>query len=89
MIQRLLAKAGKSGVPGGVVSVDARGAEADADWTELGSEENYVGYGRTENFASPGGAKADKAHVYAAPGHLRLNPGLFRAIGRWVRNLSY
>ena len=38
VIQRLLAKAGKSSVPGGVVSVDARGAEADADWTELGSE---------------------------------------------------
>ncbi len=73
VIQRLLAKAGKSSVPGGVVSVDARGAEADADWTELGSGENYVGYGRTENFASPGGAKADEAHVYAAPGHLRLN----------------
>jgi len=73
VIQRLLAKAGKSGIPSGVVSVDAHGAEADADWNELGSGENYVGYGRTENFASPGGTKADKAHVYAAPGHLSLN----------------
>ena len=73
VIQRLLAKAGKSGIPSGVVSVDARGAEADADWNQLGSGENYVGYGRTENFASPGGTKADKAHVYTAPGHLRLN----------------
>ena len=73
VIQRLLAKAGNSGIPDGLVSVDARGAEADADWKELGSEENYVGYGRTENFASPGGIRADKAHVYAMPGQLRLN----------------
>jgi thiol-disulfide isomerase/thioredoxin len=73
IIQRLLAKAGNSVIPGGVVSVDARGAEATADWKELGSGENYVGYGRTENFSSPGGAKADKAHVYVAPGYLRLN----------------
>jgi thiol-disulfide isomerase/thioredoxin len=73
VIQRLLAKAGNNGVPGGLVSVDARGAEAAADWRELGSEENYVGYGRIENFASPGGIKSDKAHVYSASGHLSLN----------------
>jgi thiol-disulfide isomerase/thioredoxin len=73
VIQRLLAKAGNKAVPSGVVSVDARGAEAAADWNELQSGENYVGYGRTENFSSPGGAKADKPHVYEAPEHLRLN----------------
>ena len=73
VIQRLLTEAGNSGIPGGLVSVDARGAEADADWGELGSGENYVGYGRTENFASRGGIKSDKAHVYEAPEHLRLN----------------
>ena len=37
------------------------------------SPENYVGYERTENFASPGGAVADKRHVYVAPARLRLN----------------
>ena len=37
------------------------------------SPENYVGYGRTENFASTGGALADKPRQYAVPGRLRLN----------------
>ena len=35
--------------------------------------ETYVGYERTENFASPGGAVLDERHVYAAPARLRLN----------------
>ena len=30
--------------------------EAPADWATLRSAENYTGYERTENFASPGGA---------------------------------
>jgi hypothetical protein len=66
VIQRLLAEAG---VGGGheLVSVDASGAEADADWGSLKSPENYVGYDRTENFASPGGAQLDKRRVYSAP----------------------
>ena len=39
----------------------------------LKSPENYVGYERTENFASPGGAVLDKPRVYAVPAQLRLN----------------
>ncbi len=73
VIQQLLAEAGKSDVSGEPVSVDARGVEAAADWGSLKSPENYVGYGRTENFASPGGAVADQRRVYTAPGRLKLN----------------
>jgi thiol-disulfide isomerase/thioredoxin len=73
VIQRLLADAGTSGISKELVAVNAGGAEALADWRELGSGENYVGYQRTENFASPGGTKSDKAHIYAATGRLRLN----------------
>jgi thioredoxin family protein len=47
--------------------------EAAADWGSLRSPENYVGYERTENFVSPGGAVLDKRRVYAAPARLRLN----------------
>ena len=36
------------------------------------SPETYIGYGRGENFASPGGAAPDASHVYAT-GDLRLN----------------
>ena len=56
IIQRLLAEAGAGGIGDEPVSVDARGFEAAADWASLKSPENYVGYERTENFASPGGA---------------------------------
>ncbi len=73
IIQQLLAEAGSGGIGHELVSVDARGAEAAADWGSLQSPENYVGYARTENFASPGGAVLDKRRVYAAPARLRLN----------------
>jgi thiol-disulfide isomerase/thioredoxin len=73
IIQQLLAEAGSGGIRRELVSVDGRGAEAAADWGSLKSPENYVGYERTENFASPGGAVLDKGRVYAAPARLRLN----------------
>jgi thiol-disulfide isomerase/thioredoxin len=73
IIQQLLAEAGNASISHDLVSVDARGAEAGADWSSLKSAENYLGYERTENFASPGGAVPDKRRVYAAPAWLRLN----------------
>ena len=39
----------------------ARGIEAAADWRNLRSPETYVGYERTQNFASPGGAVRGQA----------------------------
>jgi thiol-disulfide isomerase/thioredoxin len=73
MIQQLLAEAGRGGSDGTLVSVNGAGIEAPADWGSLESPENYVGYERTENFASPGGAAFDKPHLYAAPRRLGLN----------------
>jgi thiol-disulfide isomerase/thioredoxin len=73
VIQQLLAEAGAVGVGRDLVSVDARGVEAAADWGSLKSPENYVGYERTEGFASPGGAILGKRRVYTAPAQLRLN----------------
>src|SRR5712692_10371185 len=55
ILQHLLAEAGIGGLAHELVSVDARGAEAAADWGSLRSPETYVGSERTENFASPGG----------------------------------
>ena len=72
VIQQLLAEAGADG-GSGLVSVEGRGVEAAADWGSLKSPENYVGYERTENFASPGGAVPDERRVYAAPAQLSLN----------------
>jgi thiol-disulfide isomerase/thioredoxin len=73
IIQQLLAEAGIRSIPHELVSVDPLGAEVGADWSDLRSAENYVGYERTENFASVGGAKPDKRQDYALPAQLRLN----------------
>jgi hypothetical protein len=73
IIQRLLAEAGMGGIGDDLVSVNASGLEAAADWGSLKSPENYVGYERTENFASPGGAVLDKPRMYQLPARLRLN----------------
>jgi thiol-disulfide isomerase/thioredoxin len=73
VIQQLLADAGSAGAGHDLVSVDARGAEAAADWASLRTPENYTGYGRTENFASTGGAVPGQRHAYTAPAELRLN----------------
>jgi len=72
-IQKLLSEAGASGIGRDLVSVDGRGVEAAADWGNLRSPENYVGYERTQNFSSPGGVLPEKRRVYAAPARLSLN----------------
>jgi len=69
----LLAEAGTAGIARELVSVEARGVEAAADWGSLKSPENYLGYERTENFASLSSAVLDQRRIYAAPARLRLN----------------
>jgi Thioredoxin like C-terminal domain/AhpC/TSA family len=73
IIQRMLTEAGIDGINHDLVSVDARGVEAPADWGSLNSMENYVGYDLTENFSSPGGTAFDNGRVYAYPARLELN----------------
>jgi thiol-disulfide isomerase/thioredoxin len=72
-IQQLLLEAGVRGITRELVSPDARGAEAAADWASLKSPENYLGYARTQNFASLGGAVPDKRRAYVIPARLELN----------------
>jgi thiol-disulfide isomerase/thioredoxin len=73
IIQQLLMEAGRGdGVDREPVMVEARGLEVAADWRSLRSPENYVGYGRTQNFASAGAA-FDKPRMYEVPAQLRLN----------------
>ena len=73
VIQELLAEAGGPAAGGAPVSVEGRGAEAAADWSNLKSSENYLGTARTVDFASPGGAKPDQRHFYTPPARLDLN----------------
>jgi len=81
VIQQMLAEAGAGGGRE-LVSVDGQGIEAAADWGSLKSPEIYLGYGRTQNFASPGGAAADVRRVYAAPARLGLNQ--WALSGEWT-----
>jgi thiol-disulfide isomerase/thioredoxin len=67
VIQRLL------GVERELVSVEGLGVEAEADWDHLQTPETYLGYGRSEHFASPDGAAFDERLMYELPERLRLN----------------
>ena len=62
VIQQLLSEAGASGIGHDLVSVEWRvGRKPPPTGDNLKSPENYVGYERTENFASPGGAVLGQA----------------------------
>jgi thiol-disulfide isomerase/thioredoxin len=73
VIQQLLTEAGVKGVSAVPATVETPGAELAADWGHLGSGENYLGFERTVNFASPGGAAPNKRQAYVFPARLRLN----------------
>jgi thiol-disulfide isomerase/thioredoxin len=73
ILQHLLTEAGIGGIDQDLVSVDATGVEAAADWANLRSPENYLGHERTQNFALFPGAVLGTRHVYAAPTRLQLN----------------
>ncbi len=82
ILQQLLTEAGNGAIGHDLVSVDAQGAEAAADWGSLRSPETYIGYTRAENFASPGGIVMDEPHIYAAPVRLGLND--WSLVGDWT-----
>jgi thiol-disulfide isomerase/thioredoxin len=82
ILQQLLAEAGRGDIGDKLVSVEGSGVEAAADWGSLQSPENYLGYARTENFASPGGALLETRRAYAAPARLRLNQ--WALVGDWI-----
>jgi hypothetical protein len=56
--------------------------EAEADWDHLRTPETYLGYGRSEHFASPDGAAFDERRAYEIPDHLRV--GQWALAGEWT-----
>jgi thiol-disulfide isomerase/thioredoxin len=82
VLQQLLIEAGEGGTDQDLVSVDATGVEAAADWASLRSPENYLGYERTDNFVSPNGSILDASYAYAAPP--RLGPNHWALSGDWT-----
>jgi thiol-disulfide isomerase/thioredoxin len=76
VIQRLL------GVAREHVSVEGLGVEAEADWDNLQTPETYLGYGRSEHFASPGDAAFNARRTYELPDRLRFNH--WALAGEWT-----
>ena len=72
-IQQLLVETGAGGIAHQLVSINAQGTEASADWGSLKSPETYAGFELTETFSSPGGARLNNSHVYGYPAKLGLN----------------
>jgi thiol-disulfide isomerase/thioredoxin len=75
-IQRLL------GLERELVTVAGLGVEAAADWSHLRTPETYLGYGRSEHFASPTGAAFDVRRSYELPERLPLNH--WALAGEWT-----
>jgi thiol-disulfide isomerase/thioredoxin len=73
VLRDLLTESGRPPAGRVPVAVEARDAEAPADWRHLKSPENYLGYQRTESFASPGGVTGEASRAYTAPAGLRTN----------------
>ena len=82
MIQNLLREAGSEGIDEELVSVTAEGLEAQADWTNLGSPETYLGYQQGQNLESPDGVAYDEPRGYVAPESLQLNT--WALAGNWT-----
>ena len=75
-IQRLL------GISREPVDVEGVGVEAAADWDHLRTPETYLGYSRSEHFASPDGASFDKRRGYEVPAYLPFNH--WALAGEWT-----
>jgi thiol-disulfide isomerase/thioredoxin len=76
VIQRLL------GIERELVSVEALGVEAEADWDHLETPETYLGYARNERFASPNGAPFDERRAYELPERPPFNH--WAVAGEWT-----
>jgi hypothetical protein len=76
VIQRLL------GVERELVSVEGLGVEAEADWDHLRTPETYLGYERSEHFASPDGTAFEERHDYEIPERLDFNH--WALAGEWT-----
>jgi thiol-disulfide isomerase/thioredoxin len=73
-IRKLLSDAGQKDLPPpGMGAMKAGGVQAPPDEAHDQSPETYVGYGRAENFSSPGGFAQQQLHDYSPPASFRLN----------------
>jgi len=86
VIRRLLVEAGQTKLPppADPAAADLQGVATQADMGNLRSPETYLGHARAEQFASPGGQRADAAFGYTLPSTLALNQ--WGLSGQWRVN---
>jgi hypothetical protein len=82
MIQRLLLETGVKNIPRDLVTVHPEGLEVPADFENLQSYENYLGYQRTNGFASLEDITVNHPRRYTAPAILDLNEWALG--GHWI-----
>jgi hypothetical protein len=82
LIRRLLNEGSNTQGDRPVEPIVEHGIELPADWGNLKSPELYLGHGRTQNFASPGGTELWLPRVYVAPARLALNH--WALAGEWT-----
>lgn len=90
VIQILLAEAGNSNTAGKKVLNSASvipGVEMAADVANLQSPETYIGYAQADDFASPGGERADETSTYVAPAQPAVND--WGLAGKWNVGKDY
>jgi cytochrome c biogenesis protein CcdA/thiol-disulfide isomerase/thioredoxin len=82
LIRELLAEAGNDDLPAPTAVLSGKGVEAAPDESSVASPETYVGYDRTENFASSASIAQDRPADYATPSGLKLNQWALG--GKWT-----
>lgn len=86
-IQQLLTGEGVRIAGHRLTPVEGLRIEAAADWADAKAPENYLGFERTQNFASPGGVVADQGRNHVMP--KALTPNQWALLDDWtVRNGS-
>ena len=82
VIRHLLMDAGVVDLPPDPVPVEIRGIELEAEWRNVRSGESYIGYGKSDGFASLELAAFEDARPYSIPPHLALNQ--WALAGTWT-----
>ena len=81
VLRKLLEDAGAQDLPE-PVQVEPRAFELPADWHHVRSPETYVGFARSQGFASPEQVGFDERREYTAPSRLRVNE--WALVGPWT-----
>jgi cytochrome c biogenesis protein CcdA/thiol-disulfide isomerase/thioredoxin len=82
VIQELLKQKDANLKLAGLVKVTGSGATAAADTDDMASPETYIGYERSQNYASPEKIRHDAESAYTAPGRMDVNQ--WGLAGKWT-----